>query len=52
MSPIGVKRADSNFVSSDYGRPQLQKATLGTGATFHSDIDMQPELYEGREPVL
>ncbi|CAE7669677.1 putative UDP-glucosyltransferase YjiC [Symbiodinium microadriaticum] len=33
-------------------RPQMQAAIDDTGAKFHSEIDVQPELYVGREPDM
>lgn len=33
-------------------RPQMQAAIEDTGAKFHSEIDVQPELYVGREPDM
>lgn len=31
-------------------RPQLRAAIEDTGATFHAEIEEEPELYEGRQP--
>ena len=33
-------------------REQMRDAIEDTGALFHSDIEEQPELYEGREPGM
>jgi len=33
-------------------REQMREAIEDTGATFHSDIENEPELYDGREPSL
>jgi len=33
-------------------RPQMREAIEDTGATFHSDVEHEPELYEGREVDL
>jgi len=33
-------------------REQMREAIEDTGATFHSDIELMPELYEGREPDI
>ena len=33
-------------------REQMREAIEDTGASFHSDIQMQHELYEGRDPAM
>jgi len=33
-------------------REQMREAIEDTGARFHTDIENQPEMYEGREPSL
>jgi len=33
-------------------REQMRAAIQDTGATFHSDVEHEPELYNGREPGL
>ncbi|CAJ1393541.1 unnamed protein product [Effrenium voratum] len=33
-------------------REQMREAIEDTGASFHSDIEAEPELYEGRDPAM
>jgi len=33
-------------------REQMREAIEDTGATFHSDVENEPELYQGREPSM
>ena len=33
-------------------REQMREAIEDTGARFHSDIEAEPELYEGRDPAM
>jgi len=33
-------------------RPQMREAVEDTGATFHSDLEIQAELYDGRDPWM